>query len=880
MISGKILYFTDKFKVSKGYEPAFGRILKKAGIKRLQVFNTHIYDLVDTPLIRKGNEKTWRFNPERKREIESVFRQRVQTIQPQLIVVSDPAVLGILVGWDWNLATLDKCRGGVYYFDGIPCIVTYPITVVHTHVDESLAYGEDDDNKQQPYRVKSGSWILQRDWEKVGRYLHGKQKRLPPFVYSVCRTIDDCLAARDWLRSACIIATDTETGCFPPQVTCVGYTGLRSNGSCRTFVIPFYDPFKDEGVYWESAEDHALAYSIMRDINESPVLKALQNGPYDCSYFVKDHAPLVNYLIDLMGLWFSLYMELPKSLDFICSILLDNYQYWKDDIKGIDGSKTNKLKDVVPKTSMETYWRYNGLDCYNTLFGALYLISLLPTNPAMKHNYLNTFAQMLSGWGMSMRGVKADFRRREQHRETLTTERDSNVRRLRYMLGEPDFNINSPAQKCDLLYGVFGLRERNEKGRYVNRDKPLRAPNTPSAGKIPLKLAKTEHPLFRYIINVLESGMEPDKQISNVCNMYLRTDRFRTTYSIGPNTTRFNSRGSAFWDGGNAQNIRETMRDWLVADEGCVLFDADYSQSDDVFIGYESQDLNKIQVIESGLDGHAVHGELLFKRPYDWIVAGKKAHDPIIIDPITGVRQLSKKVVHAANFMMMALTCYMTMGRESVVAAAELLGFADAASWDQKRLVNLCARLLQLYRQKYPRLTIKEWYGELLALLKGKGTLTNAFGITRRFLGDPDDSGTLREAAAFMGQSGTGGNMNRVQKEIDFGIIPERFRDALNPDRGAQAMRMNWETHGFAFHLQTHDSFTTQLNTRHPRWKEAAHNLLHVMNRPVIIHGREVRVRTEAALGLRWSKEEMLEWDGKDPYDLDRIASRYIKLAA
>lgn len=875
-MQGRILYITDRYKVSRGYEPAFTKMLNRAGIKRMQVTVTDIYGLVQDPLKRRANEKTWRFNPDKKSHIESAFRQRIQTIRPDLIVVSDPAVLGVLVNWDWNLATLDKCRGGVYSYGGITCIVTYPITVIHTHVDDTLVEGEDEENKQEPYRVKSGAWILQRDWEKVGRYLHGKQRRLPAFQYSVCRTIEDCFAARKWLADCVVISTDIETGCAPPQITCVGYCGLKADGSCRTFVIPFYDVFQEGGVHWAAPEDHAIAWSVVRDINDNPVLKVMQNGGYDSSYFIRDHLPIRNYLIDSMFLWYSMYMELPKSLDFISSILLDNFQYWKDDIKGIDTSKNTKLKDVQPVTSMEQYWRYNGLDCYNTLFSALYMIKLLPQNPSMQRNYLDVFLRNLSAIGMSMRGMKADFERREEHRRILEAERDENIKRLRYMLGEPEFNINSPAQKADLLYNVFGLPMRTARGRFVNHSKPLKGANAPSAGAWPLKMAKSEHPIFRYIIEVLEAAMEPDKQISNVCNMKLYTDRFRTAYNpAGTTTTRLSSKGSNFWDGGNAQNIRETMRDWLVADPDCLLLDVDYSQSDDVFVSYESQDPDKIALVESGLDGHAVHGELFFKWPYDKIVEGKKRNDPAIVHNVRGIRQISKQIVHASNFQMMALTLYMKMGREAVVAAAEILGYHDAASWKQEQLVALCDRLLRVYRGKYRRLNRKEWYGELAAQLRQTGTLTNCFGITRRFLGDPDDNGTQREATAFMGQSATSGNMNRTQNEIDCGFIPERFRDGLNPARAEQPLMMNWESHGFAFHLQTHDSFTTQLRLSHPRWKEAAHNLLHVMKRPVIIHGREVRVRVEASLSKRWSKAESIEWDGRDPYDLDRIATSF-----
>src|SRR3546814_9844969 len=88
------------------------------------------------------------------------------------------------------------------------------------------------------------------------------------------------------------------------------------------------------------------------------------------------------------------------------------------------------------------------------------------------------------------------------------------------------------------------------------------------------------------------------------------------------------------------------------------------------------------------MDGHAIHGELCFARPYDWIVAGKKAGDPDVVHPTRGVRQLVKRVVHGSNFMMAAMTLYLTMGRDAVVVAAKLAGHSNADSWPQEELVN------------------------------------------------------------------------------------------------------------------------------------------------------------------------------------------------
>src|SRR3546814_5650461 len=67
--------------------------------------------------------------------------------------------------------------------------------------------------------------------------------------------------------------------------------------------------------------------------------------------------------------------------------------------------------------------------------------------------------------------------------------------------------------------------------------------------------------------------------------------------------------------------------------------------------------------------------------------------------------------------------------------------------------------------------------------------------------------------------------MNRSQYEIDHGYIPANFRDGVNPDARDEPRKMDWKSHGFRFLLQTHDSFTVELNLNHEKWQEAVLNL-------------------------------------------------------
>jgi hypothetical protein len=260
---------------------------------------------------------------------------------------------------------------------------------------------------------------------------------------------------------------------------------------------------------------------------------------------------------------------------------------------------------------------------------------------------------------------------------------------------------------------------------------------------------------------------------------------------------------------------------------------------------------------------------------YERIVEGKKAKDPFIVHPTKGIRNLSKRVVHGANFQMTGPTLYMTMGRDAIVAAAIIMGHKDAASWPEQKCYQFADSMLRSFRTLYPRLSRKGWYGEIAHRLINEGFITNAFGYTRKFLGDPRDSGTQREATAFYGQSGTSGNINRTMEELLFGHIERNFRDGPNPSYGQPPLILRPE-HGCSLRLQTHDSLTFNVDPRRPRWREGINNILTVMERPVIINGHSVVVGVEAEMGCRWGKSlvkehQMIGWDLHSEIDLRQV---------
>lgn len=852
----RILYFVDRSGVSQGYKPIFNALLLKAGIQQCDIITTDIYSIVQSPLHRVGNRKTWTLDPEKAAEVEYAFQAKINALNPTLIVVSCNAILGILAT-DLKFATVDATRGGVYEYKGTPVVVVYPITATNFKITDKTNVGKEEGIND--YKIKTGSWILANDWKKVGRFFRGKLRIGPAFDYCVVRTREDIPHAVKFLTSCVFVASDIETKIV--SQTCVGYCGVDSKGRMKSYVFPLYDAFVDSGCYWD-LPGHMEVVQAIQTINASPNYKGFQNGSYDCSYFVRDRMPPKNYLFDSMHLWHAIYPELLKRLDFISSILLDNYTYWKEDRKGLEEEDESKRDK-----NMERYWKYNAKDCYYTAVNILFLIQIVFADKRFLFNYGQEFMQQLAGWKMSMKGIKADkdllF---DMKMELAEITADAQIY-LRIITDDPQFNARSVPQKVDIIYGLLGAAKRDDKGRPIGP----KSKKSPSTGDNAFKLIKTEHPIFNEYIEAIQSVIRPLYSISNICNMKMRTGRFRYKLAVTTETTRYAGKASDFWDGTNPQNIQKFMRKWLIADEGHLLFDFDFRQSDAVFVAFESNDRNYINTVTSGRDSHCVHAAHFFKCTYEEVYAGAQRDDPKYTDSKTGIRQLTKRIVHGANFQMRGYTLYVVMSKESVIATAKYMGYKDAHRWKEKQLVQFCQMILNGYRKLYPRLSNKEWYGEIKQLLiDSGGFITNAFGITRKFMGDPENNATQREATAQYGQSNTAGNMNRVLNEVEFGIIPPRFRDGPNPHAKEKPLLLDYHGGSLAMLLQVHDSFVGQANLNVSSWREDLNSLLTVMERPIIINGHEMYVPADAMIGPSWGKS-MIPWDRKDPFAIDRI---------
>lgn len=621
-------------------------------------------------LLKRAKDK-WVADPDKRKQ----FNARLEKLNPDFIICQDSASLWFITG---KYSSLYTARGSIYQWNGVPVLVLNKVTAAKTipHADFAFRY----------------------DIAKLKRWLTGSQKTQPRFNYKVCENYEHLHELEQAADNAVFISTDIESSGKgkTTRITAIGFTVYEYSGKLYTWVIPFVDPTKKDGIFYRDQKVEEAAWRLVRKLNGGKAFKVLQNGAYDSTHLLIRHAEYQNYYFDTMHMMHALWTESPKTLNFITSLFVDYYKYWKDESAGEEKKKTDTESLKIPQTveGLKRYWLYNALDCYYTAVTFMILAKLIsiPQLDYAKQNYVREFRnQMGACFNSSMIGIKCDTRVRSALISKLQSEADQFESNAKRMVASPDVNINSPAQIRGIVYDLFGASPLPRKKK--------------STDKIVLKIIATQEALLRRFLETVWEAKERKNNISKYGDKELLNHRimYKLSASVA-DTGRLSSSTSNFWLGINAQNVPEDMRIFFVPDEGYVMWDFDYSSSDSYFIAHECADDKMINVVMGEKDTHCVHAEHFFKRDYQEIYDGYKGKEEWAAHKVTGVRALTKRASHGANYRMSGGTLYIQMGHKAVLAAAKALGFEDAGGWEYYKLVKFCQSLIDAYYDFYPAL--------------------------------------------------------------------------------------------------------------------------------------------------------------------------------
>lgn len=198
-----ILLFEDKLGISAGYQSIWNGLLLKTGLTGVNIYRRNSHSVFKNQLMlltRKGNRIAPGFNesPGTQNILRRWMMTQITATDPTICVCMDPALL-FICNPDWNQATLDKLRGGVYRYADRPFVVMLGLSAWHNkkkekdiarlnegYTDEEEweeAHGGDEQDTDgigsiwlEPVSVPFGKFVLTKDLEKVNRVLRAEAR--------------------------------------------------------------------------------------------------------------------------------------------------------------------------------------------------------------------------------------------------------------------------------------------------------------------------------------------------------------------------------------------------------------------------------------------------------------------------------------------------------------------------------------------------------------------------------------------------------------------------------------------------------------------------------------------------------------------------------
>jgi DNA polymerase I-like protein with 3'-5' exonuclease and polymerase domains len=690
-------------------------------------------------------------------------------------------------------ATLDNYRGSLLTMS-IPCVV---INQLH-----------------QIYSVPYGKFLLEKDLAKVVGIKERKDtgREVSVFKYTLLDRQNEYSTILERMKDAILIAYDIETKTFLENletlqagetlITCASWSCLYSNGQIETYVLPLID----FGVnHWTTAKQYELAILFLRAANALPIPTVMHNGLYDCTHSIVYNAYPANYCLDTMVMAHSQYAELPKSLDFVASIHLDDYCQWKD-----DSEIASKDKDI------RKYWGYNGKDTWYTLRICMSQLRTMPKYA--KGNFAESFKLVFPSLYCAFEGFKVDTEEQDKLRDKAQKEIDKHKELLQTYVANKDFNPGSWQQVQKYIYKVFGAVH------------PKVGKSASGTDEKNLTEVAEQHPLLALLVFSILEYRGNVKARSNYFSFLLKKDRLLWALNPwGAETGRMSCLSSNFWCGTQVQNIPAYAKSQLVADKGFTILEADNKQSEGRCTAYLSQDLSLIKAIEDEVyDFYKTLGTLFFNIPYAQVTTFFR-------------NKVLKKIVHGTNYMMGAKTFKENIGAKILHETASILGYRlvpkpSTKSTTDKTILGFSKELLEKYHVPFPR--VRKWYDEVKIEVKTTRMLVSPLGYVRYFFGDIEkDHNMLRSAVAHAPQNLSVSILNKSFWRIYKTMVVQPQEPLKLGD--------------FRLKAQIHDSNLAQYRTGLD--DIVKERIAECMDNPIVVHNRTLRIPIDIKTGTNWA---------------------------
>ena len=344
---------------------------------------------------------------------------------------------------------------------------------------------------------------------------------------------------------------------------------------------------------------------IFRPVYENPkILKIGQNLKYDLEVLARYGIELKGPMFDTMIAHYLLQPELRHNMDYMAETLLNYQTIHIDQLIGAKGRAQRSMRDLLPSQVYEyacedadiTLRLKNVLEPRLKEAGVeeLFRDIEMPLMPVLAE--------------MEMNGVCLDTKALSETSK-LFTERMLQLEQHIYELAGEPFNISSPKQVGDILFGKMKIIEKPKKtktGQFVTSEEVLMQlrSKSPIVGEI-LDYRGLKKLLGTYV-DALPKLINP------------QTGRIHTSFNQAVTAT-----GRLSSSDPNLQNIPvrgedgKEIRKCFVPEENCQFFSADYSQIELRVMAHLSGDENMIRVFREGKDLHAATAATIYKKNID-----------------------------------------------------------------------------------------------------------------------------------------------------------------------------------------------------------------------------------------------------------------------
>ena len=412
--------------------------------------------------------------------------------------------------------------------------------------------------------------------------------------YKLIETEEDAAKLRDYLLTNEIVSLDTETtSTHPIDAELVGLSFSVKENEAFYVAIP------------ANREQALKLVNIFKPIYESDkILKVGQNIKYDKEVLHNYGITVQSPMFDTMIAHYLINPELHHNMDYMAETLPHYQTIHIEELIGPKGKHQKSMRDLDPKDVYE----YAAEDADVTLKLKNVLEPKLKDVNAEKLFWDMEMPLVPVLADMEMTGVCLDTNSLKETSELFTKRMEDLEKKIYDEAGEK-FNISSPKQVGDILFGKMKLVDKPKKtrtGQFVTSEDVLQQLRS----KAPIVANILD---YRGLKKLLGTYVDALPKLINPRTGHIHTSFNQTITATG----RLSSSDP------NLQNIPvrdddgKEIRKCFIPEPGCLFFSADYSQIELRIMAHLSGDENMIEAFREGFDIHRATAAKIWHESMD-----------------------------------------------------------------------------------------------------------------------------------------------------------------------------------------------------------------------------------------------------------------------